>query len=86
MKIIKVYVPDNDCKGCDFLSHSSYESHYQSYQERYYCTIFKCDIEKNQKCMACKMLADTTEKGGEEYKVIRTDFEHLEELLNNFDR
>ena len=22
----------------------------------------------------------------EEYKVIRTDFEHLEELLNNFDR
>ena len=67
MKTIKVCVPDNDCKGCDFLSHSSYESHYQSYQEKYYCMIFKCDIEKNQKCMACKMLtvADhPTEKGG----------------------
>ena len=67
MKVIKVYVPDNDCKGCAFLSHSSYESHYQSYQERFYCMIFKCDIEKNQKCMGCKMLAVTnysTEKGG----------------------
>lgn len=63
MKAIKVYVPDNDCKGCDFLSSSCYES-YQSYQERYYCTIFKCDIERKQKCVACKMFADITEKGG----------------------
>ena len=62
MKAITVYVPDNDCKGCAFLSHSSYESHHQSYQERYYCTIFKCDIEQNQKCMACELLAYSTEK------------------------
>lgn len=69
MSVIKISVPDKDCKNCDFLSHSSYESHYQSYQERYYCMIFKCDIHNNEKCMACKMLtvADTpTEKGGEE--------------------
>ncbi len=56
MAVIKVCVPDNDCKECDFLSISSYESHYQNYQEKYYCMIFKCDIKKNQKCMACKML------------------------------
>lgn len=66
MKEIKVYVPENDCKGCDFLSYSSYESYYQNYQEKYYCTIFKCDIARKQKCMACKMFAQPTEKGGVE--------------------
>ena len=48
MKAITVYVPDNGCKGCDFLSYSYDESCYMSYQERCYCTIFKCDIEKNK--------------------------------------
>lgn len=69
MKTIKVCVPDNDCKGCDFLSHSSYETGYQCYQEIYRCMIFKCDIAGNQKCIACKMLgvaAHPTEKGGAE--------------------
>ena len=66
MKAITVYAPDNSCKGCDFLSCSYYESYYKNYQEKYYCTIFKCDIEKKQKCMACKMFAHPTEKGGEQ--------------------
>lgn len=65
MKAITVYVPDNGCKGCDFLSYSYDESCYMSYQERCYCTIFKCDIEKKQRCMACKMFAHPTEKDGE---------------------
>ena len=64
MKAITVYVPDNGCNGCDFLSCSYYESYYKNYQEKYYCTILKCDIEKKQKCMACKMFAHPTEKGG----------------------
>ena len=53
MKLITVCVPDDNCTGCDFLSHSSYESHYQSCTERYYCQIFKCDIKNNKKCNAC---------------------------------
>lgn len=55
MKVVKVLVPDDDCKGCDFLAYSSYESHYQSYTERYYCQVFKCDIQNNQKCNACAL-------------------------------
>ena len=62
MAEIKINVPDENCKGCDFLSFSSYETHYQVYQERYYCQIFKCDIKGKEKCMACKML--TIKKGG----------------------
>ena len=58
---IKVSVPDENCKGCNFLVYSSYETSYQCYQERYYCQIFKCDIKRNEKCMACKLL--TTKKG-----------------------
>lgn len=49
MKAITVYVPDNNCNGCDFLSCSYYESCYKNYQEKYYCIIFKCDIEKKTK-------------------------------------
>ena len=33
MKAITVYVPDNGCNGCDFLSCSYYESYYKNYQE-----------------------------------------------------
>ena len=62
MKSIKVYVPDNDCMGCDFLSHSCHEISYQCYQESYYCTIFKCNIERKQKCVACKMFAQPIEQ------------------------
>ena len=62
MKAITVYVPDNGCKGCDFLSYSYDESCYMSYQERCYCTVFKCDIERKQKCVACKMFAQPIEQ------------------------
>ena len=62
MKEIKVRVPDNNCNGCDFLSYSYDESCYMSYQERCYCTIFKCDIERKQKCVACKMFAQPIEQ------------------------
>lgn len=56
MAEIKITVPDENCKGCDFLATSSYEIHYQEYQESHYCQIFKCNINRNEKCMACKML------------------------------
>ena len=66
MKEIKVQVPDNDCKDCDFLSCSYYGNSCKDYQEKYYCTIFKCDIERKQKCIACKMFAQSVKRDGEQ--------------------
>lgn len=64
MAEITLVVPDENCKGCDFLAYSSYKSSYQCYQERYYCQIFKCNIANNKKCLSCKLLS--TRKGGAE--------------------
>lgn len=55
MSELKILVPDNDCKGCDFLSHSCIETSYQCYQEKDICMIFRTEIKNKQKCMACRM-------------------------------
>lgn len=60
MAELRISVPDENCRGCEFLAHSSVETNYQEYQEFYYCQIFKCDIKQHEKCMACKMLTIKT--------------------------
>lgn len=62
MAIVKVIVPDGEnCKGCNYLSHSSYESHYQSYTETYSCQLFKSKINNNQKCPGCMIASVNNE-------------------------
>lgn len=56
MAEITLVVPDENCKGCDFLTDVSYTP-----QEQYYCRIFKLKIEDCKKCLSCKLL--TTRKG-----------------------
>ena len=56
MTEITLVVPDENCKGCDFLMNTSYD-----YQERLYCRIFQLRIDEYKKCLSCKLLS--TKKG-----------------------
>lgn len=54
IKII-VDVPNEDCSKCIYYAHTSFERGYQMYEERYRCTLFKCDLDyKANRCVACK--------------------------------
>ena len=62
MTTITVSVPEKDCVGCEYLDCFSYETSFQSYQERDYCQIFKCDIKNRHQCLACQLLSATNMK------------------------
>lgn len=47
-------VPSENCIGCGYINHSSYEYAYHCYDEEYFCRLFKCKIENNQRCVACQ--------------------------------
>ncbi len=60
MKIkVVVNVPDNDCRGCPYFSHTCEEVSYHQYVDYYFCTLFgNVDLEEVgddfRHCMACQ--------------------------------
>ena len=59
MATIKIWVPNEDCRGCNYLVDR--QENYYSYITARYCTIFRTTIEGYEKCCPCVLLS---EKGG----------------------
>ena len=56
MALIKIRVPDEDCRGCNYLIERQQD--YYSYITERYCSIFRTTIEGYTKCCHCNMLSE----------------------------
>jgi hypothetical protein len=56
MALIKIHVPDDDCKECNYLIERQRD--YYSYVTERYCSIFRANIEGYNKCCPCNALSE----------------------------
>lgn len=58
MSKITVTVPDGDkCGNCDYWVRSYSENAMRQGSYKYWCFLFKCEVNNDNKCMACKICA-----------------------------